>query len=522
MTRQAAVGRMTTDRALLTPGRDGSDARIAHNAAQNVTGNMTIITAVAQFGTGGSVFSKGFIGTYQAGTSVGVDNALVFTLSDNGTTYITQATSTAVAPYDVGEPFYYKVVYTANNGSGGNNVDFYTAPYSSTRPATDSSSWTKLGNTVTTAVIANPYVSNLDIDVGSALAGVFGLGKLRIFDILWLNSSGTPIIDVDFREQASGTTSFSEASANASTVTVRGSARIGFRNAVAGRTATVGRERIYNWHNVLEGIHSWDALDAVTYESEGDYSETGTRVDYVPDMGTVGGSPLTRDEGAWAAFWDVGYTPPGTVPGPLYYESMSRFNGRAGWDNDDLGYAWRGFWAGGRNAHGGLSTSPNLSSSTEYFNGGDGISQPYVVMGLGSLNETGHVTMTDSDAGGPTIGADDAATSYWGVTTEFGDLWPNTTHPIVQDQTVFFMARIDGASSWLEIVTRNASGTIVRDRQSITLDSQTPPDQQFRNLWEGMIHATSMSALKIVDGVPADSDLTRVVDWISPYISNAV
>lgn len=522
MRRQAVVRRKTTDTALLLPGLATTDASITHHANQNLTSDFTLIAAIESYGADCSILSKGFIGTYQYGSSIMTDRKLTLVVSSDGTNNLCSVQSTVAAPYAVNEPFYYKVTYTANNGSGGNDVKFYTAPYSSTRPATNSSVWTQLGSTVTTGTTGTTYTTSNVVDIGSSFAGVFAFAKIRIFDILLLNQSGTAVLDINFRTQPNGTTSFTESSPNAYTVSLRSTARIGGRQTPVGRATPAGRVPIVSWHEIISGIHSWDALDAVTYESEGDYSETGTRVDYVPDMGTVGGSPLTRDEGAWAAFWDLGYTPPGTVPGPLYYESMSKFNGRAGWDNDDLGYLWRGFWAAGNNAHGGLSTSPNLSSSTEYFNGGAGIRQPYIVMGLGSLNETGHIVMVDSDAGGPTIGADDAATSYWGITTGFGDLWPNTTHPIVQDQTVFFMVRMDGASSWLEIVTRNSSGTIVRDRQSITLDPRTPPDLQFRSLWEGMIHATSMSVLKIVEGVPADSDLTRVVDWISPYISNAV
>lgn len=522
MTRTTAVGRKTTDNALLLLGRANDDARIVHHAAQNPPGDFTVIAAVEPHNGGSAVLGKGFIGAAQFGTSILPGNILTLAVSRDGTTNTTAAQSTVAAPYDVGEPFYYKATYDADNGASGNDVEFFTAPYSSVRPAVDSDVWTKLGDTVTTAGTGTTYASTMVVDIGTSLTGIFDFGKIRIFDVVWLDADGDAIVDIDFRSQPEGTTSFTEASPNGYTVSVRNNARIGGRETPVGRVAPVGREKIYTWHDIIEGVHSWDALDAVTYESEGDYSETGTRIDYVPDMGTDGTNNLVRDAGSWAAFWDLGYTPPGSVPGPLYYENMSRFNGRAGWDCDDLGHLWRGFFAGGNNAHGGLTTMPSVTVESEYFNEGDGIQQPYVVMGLGSINESGHAVLIDSLSGGMTVGADDTDDTKWGVTTEFGDPWPATTHPVVVGQTVFFMVRADGANSWLELVTRNASGTIVRDRQSITLDSQTPPDEAYRNLWLGQVHAVSMSALKIIDSVPSDSDLTRVVDWVSPYISNAV
>lgn len=274
---------------------------------------------------------------------------------------------------------------------------------------------------------------------------------------------------------------------------------------------------INSWHDVLAGMHSYDAADAVLYESDGAYGESPVRVDYIPDQGTTGTHPLVRDEGVWANLWDNPTVSPGPIPGPLYAQSSPIFGGRPAWICDDLGYVWTNAFALGHNAHSGLTTSADPTDSAQFFNTPTGYGQPYTVMSLCRIHDEGGIAI-DTISGGPTVGSDDTANEFWGVTTDFGKPWPNTTHPLNTDQTVLFIVRMNGANSWLEIVSRDENGQIVRDRQNIVLSAQTPPDPQYRNIWLGMIHATSFSTLKVVDGEPSDADLDKVVAWASPYI----
>lgn len=140
--------------------------------------------------------------------------ALYFEISTDGTSTLSVAASSASTGFTDGTPHWVKMTYVKSTGV----TQFYTADDSATVP----SSWTKLGDDVTT-IAANTaiYDGTAPLEIGSALLGT----NLPLFGKMYrarvLNGvGGTVVFDADFTAQAAGTKSFTESSAQGATVSL--------------------------------------------------------------------------------------------------------------------------------------------------------------------------------------------------------------------------------------------------------------------------------------------------------------
>lgn len=199
-------------------------------AALDITSDISIITkAHLQSWIPGSGATKTLIGKWQASgqfayrlqiTTLGLLN---LTWSTSGSNAVS-VNSTIAVPF-TNEEAYVGASLDVNNGASGYDVKFYTS--------LDGVNWTQLGTTVvggsTTSISSGTSV----IEVGSTLNGTANFAvntkieRTQIYSGLYdftTNTGGTLVFDANFEAQAFGTTSFTESSSNAATVTVNASA----------------------------------------------------------------------------------------------------------------------------------------------------------------------------------------------------------------------------------------------------------------------------------------------------------
>jgi len=139
---------------------------------------------------------------------------LQFNIYDAGHGYEGE-TSTDTLPYSTGEDFWIRSTFNAGE------VKFYTSG--------DGVSWVQNGNTKTagTSVIYTGASFNLGMSVGAQQGNLANFYCGRIYRAIIKDGiSGTPVFDADFSAESPGTTSFTEDSSNAATVTLRGDAAI--------------------------------------------------------------------------------------------------------------------------------------------------------------------------------------------------------------------------------------------------------------------------------------------------------
>lgn len=155
--------------------------------------------------------------------------ALELQHSSDGSTTKT-ATSTASVSGTDGAYLWVKATLDVDNGAGGWSVKFYTAANAASEP----SSWTQLGSTVTTATASSVYASTANLTLGARSNGTtnpFTGSMNRV--ILRSGIGGTIVFDFNARGPggAGGVTTHGQAtvaelSANAATVTANGNARL--------------------------------------------------------------------------------------------------------------------------------------------------------------------------------------------------------------------------------------------------------------------------------------------------------
>ena len=124
-----------------------------------------------------------------------------------------------------------RVTYASASGK----VNFYTS--------SDGSTWTQLGSeqTILSGAIHDGTAA---LGVGDATISNPSVGKIyraQVYDGI----DGTLAFDADFSAQGSNTTSFTESSANAATVTLNGNAHIGPRWTINGGATIVDRTGLY-------------------------------------------------------------------------------------------------------------------------------------------------------------------------------------------------------------------------------------------------------------------------------------
>lgn len=95
---------------------------------------------------------------------------LALTWSTTGSNAITAAATAAPTITD-GDWLWIKTTLDVDNGASGNDVKFYTAPYTGLLTEPGASDWTQLGSTVTTASTTSIYSSTAEMRIGTEQSG---------------------------------------------------------------------------------------------------------------------------------------------------------------------------------------------------------------------------------------------------------------------------------------------------------------------------------------------------------------
>ena len=209
---------------LVMNGVAGNSASAPDSAALSITGDMDIRvwcaladwtpSAIQQF-AGKRAGSTDF---WQFG--VNTNGTLLFTNKVANVT-VTSVSSTAAPTVSDFGAIWVRVAYDVDNGASGNDVLFYTSP--------DGVTWTKLGNTVTTAGATSISDTAAALRIGTSDgAGNEAVGTIFRAQI-YNGIAGTLAFDANFTAVAKLATSFTESSSNAATVTINTSGRFGAR-----------------------------------------------------------------------------------------------------------------------------------------------------------------------------------------------------------------------------------------------------------------------------------------------------
>lgn len=160
------------------PGTSGHYASTPDAAALDVTGDIDIRVYVAMDdwtpATDSCVLAKYNTTGNQRSYNLHVLNtgALNLQWSNDGTTQITK-TSTATTGFTDGTAHWVRATLDVDNGSGSNVVTFYTSE--------DGTTWTQLGNTVTTAGTTSIFNSTSVLELGARNSGTAANTAGKIF-----------------------------------------------------------------------------------------------------------------------------------------------------------------------------------------------------------------------------------------------------------------------------------------------------------------------------------------------------
>lgn len=137
---------------------------------------------------------------------------IAFQYTTDGTTNVTRTSTVATGLTD-GSTKWIRATLDANNGASGHDVEFFTSD--------DGTTWTKLGNTVTTAGTVTMFSGTALLQFGGVFLGTVGLLNGTIYRAQVLNGiGGTTVFDANFETVAADSFAFTESSANAATVTL--------------------------------------------------------------------------------------------------------------------------------------------------------------------------------------------------------------------------------------------------------------------------------------------------------------
>lgn len=139
--------------------------------------------------------------------------ALVFSWSSTGSNTTTETSTDCVnlSRYDIK---WVRATMDVNNGAGSRVVKFYTSD--------DGTSWTQLGDTVTTSGTASFFDGTSQLEIGSINFGS-NHPEANVYRAIIVNGydgSGSVVFDANFETATAGATSFTESSVNAATVTI--------------------------------------------------------------------------------------------------------------------------------------------------------------------------------------------------------------------------------------------------------------------------------------------------------------
>jgi hypothetical protein len=204
---------------LVLKGISGQYASTPDSAALSITGDIDIQAKVA-LGTWTPAADMCLVAKEQTtGTrcyrlNVSSTGRLTIVHSPDGPTALT-GTSTVVTGLADGATKWVRVTLDVDDGSGNRVYNFYLSD--------DGAIWTQLGATVTTAGTTSLNDTAAPLEIGSRNLGVNTLVNGTVYRAIVKDGiDGATVFDADFDAQALETTSFTESSSNAATVTING------------------------------------------------------------------------------------------------------------------------------------------------------------------------------------------------------------------------------------------------------------------------------------------------------------
>lgn len=215
----------TGENYLYVPGANDNHGSTPSTAALTITGDIECVARVA-LDDWSPTTTAGILSKESGGTN----RSWVFRVNTNGAMQITWFTagttaSSAAAISNAnlsstadGTALWLRWRLDVDNGASGRDATFWWAADQATEPT----SWTQLGTTVTTTGTTSIFGGTADVQIGgSTNAGLPTSGKLyRV--ILRNGIAGTTVLDADFTTgiTSGSQTSFTESSSNAATVTI--------------------------------------------------------------------------------------------------------------------------------------------------------------------------------------------------------------------------------------------------------------------------------------------------------------
>lgn len=157
-------------------------------------------------------------------------NVLQLRWTEDGTTQKTSS-STAAPTVSDGETIWIRCTLDVDNGAAGNDVKFYTAADSATEPT----SWTQLGTTVTTAGVTSIFNGTGNGEIGTDNLGLADAFAGKIYRaIIKSGIDGTTVVDFNPSDASDAATSFAS-SATGETWTINSSG--GLKAQIVGRAS---------------------------------------------------------------------------------------------------------------------------------------------------------------------------------------------------------------------------------------------------------------------------------------------
>ena len=224
---------------LFVPKIQGNFASVPSSSALSITSDIDLMALVQVVNRKNASSFQTLIGKYNTTANqrsyrlcIGTDGTIEFAKSADGSSVASTNSSSTVPQQVESSPLWIRATWRASDGL----VQFFTAdPAGSTSEPT---SWTQLGSDKSTTG-GSIYSGTAQVGLGAIGEGTFTTGG-RIYRAIIKNGiGGTKVLDVEFYRQPGGTTSFTESSSNAATVTVNTAG--GKPAAVVGRAQSGGR-----------------------------------------------------------------------------------------------------------------------------------------------------------------------------------------------------------------------------------------------------------------------------------------
>jgi hypothetical protein len=210
--------------ALLLPGVVGSYATTPDTAVLDITGDIELRADVS---TTDWTQNAVLVGKWPAGGAGNAGSSYRLAISGGGMQFVWSTTgtdlgvasTTGIEPLPVGGRLAIAVSMDVNNGAGGKDIRFYTAP-------TMAGPWTQFGATQTQGGTTSIFSSTTNVSVGANADGSEPFNG-TVYSAQILNGlGGSAVANPVFSAQAPGTTSFTDAAGR--TWTINGTASIGY------------------------------------------------------------------------------------------------------------------------------------------------------------------------------------------------------------------------------------------------------------------------------------------------------